>query len=178
MLLCAAQAAPAQLRRLTAHDCAAGSYKADFTVTSGANTVRIPFTSFSNKWSSSTGEPTVKCSADKKVCPTAHSLATLGSVGVWAEGFAGDFHLELTAIRAYVGGPAPGPAPGPASPGVDLWTVKSNTKWRVTNDPVMGGRSHSTIKVDTAKGVAVFEGEVKIVPKLKAPVSRNISVRV
>ena len=79
-----------------------GSYKADFVVTAGANTVRIPFTSFSNKWSSSTGEPTVKCTPEnKRVCPTAHSLATIGAVGVWAEGYAGQFHLELTAIRAY-----------------------------------------------------------------------------
>jgi len=62
-----------------------GSYKADFVVTQGPNLVRIPFTSFSNKWSSSTGEPTVKCSPEhKSVCPTAHSLSTLGSVGVWA----------------------------------------------------------------------------------------------
>ena len=61
-----------------------GSYKADFVVTAGANTVRIPFTSFSNKWSPSTGEPTVKCTPeDKQVCPTAHSLATIGAIGVW-----------------------------------------------------------------------------------------------
>lgn len=137
-----------------------GSYKADFVVTQGPNTVRIPFTSFSNKWSSSTGEPTVKCSPEhKSVCPTPHSLATLGSVGVWAEGYAGQFHLEITAIRAYLGGspgPAPGPAPAPA-PGVDLWTVESKTLWHLTNDPVMGGRSHSTIHVDAANEVAVFE---------------------
>ena len=151
-----------------------GSFKADFTVTPGANTVRVPFSSFSNKWSSSTGEPTVKCSAENKhVCPTAHSLATIGAIGVWAEGYAGQFHLELTAIRAYVGGSPPGPAPGPPAPGpppgVNLWTVRSNTPWHLTNDPVMGGQSHSTIKVDTANQVAVFEGECKIVPKLKAP---------
>ena len=95
-----------------------GSYKADFVVTAGANTVRIPFTSFSNKWSPSTGEPTVKCTPeDKQVCPTAHSLATIGAIGVWAEGHAGQFHLEITAIRAYLGGsspPGPSPGPGPA----------------------------------------------------------------
>ena len=113
-----------------------GSYKADFNVTDGHNVVRIPFTSFSNKWSSSTGEPTVRCTPEhKEVCPNAHALATIGSIGIWAEGHAGQFHLELESISAYLGGaPAPGPAPAPSTPGIDLWTVKSNTPWRITNE--------------------------------------------
>ena len=132
-----------------------GSYKADFNVTDGhskgsrslraafatskkrcTDVVRIPFTSFSNKWSSSTGEPTVRCTPEhKEVCPNAHALATIGSIGIWAEGHAGQFHLELESISAYLGGaPAPGPGPAPSTPGIDLWTVKSNTPWRITNE--------------------------------------------
>lgn len=81
-----------------------GSYKADFTVasTSSASVVYIPFTSFSNKWSASTGEPTTKCSDDKKVCPTADSLKHIGSIGIWGEGVAGSFHLEISEINAVV----------------------------------------------------------------------------
>ena len=39
-------------------------------------------------------------------------------------------------------------------------------KWEAVNDPVMGGQSNSTFTV--AGGVGVFDGEVKIVPALKA----------
>jgi hypothetical protein len=37
------------------------------------------------------------------------------------------------------------------------------------NDPVMGGVSHATFKVNTQAGTASFTGDCKIVPKLKAP---------
>jgi hypothetical protein len=39
--------------------------------------------------------------------------------------------------------------------------------WRANNDPVMGGRSYSTVKVEN--GVLNFTGACKIVPALKAP---------
>jgi hypothetical protein len=39
--------------------------------------------------------------------------------------------------------------------------------WRETNDPVMGGKSVGTFKVED--GVGVFDGECAIVPALKAP---------
>ena len=42
------------------------------------------------------------------------------------------------------------------------------TTWRVTNDPVMGGLSHSSFHVDRKNATGLFTGEVKIVPKLKA----------
>ena len=50
-----------------------GSYKADFVVPNSgrAESIFIPFSSFSNQWSPSTGEPTKKCSEHKEVCPTA-----------------------------------------------------------------------------------------------------------
>jgi len=45
----------------------------------------------------------------------------------------------------------------------------SEHKWAAVNDPVMGGQSFSTISVDTTAEKAVWEGQVKIVPFLKAP---------
>merc|ERR1712100_29319 len=41
-------------------------------------------------------------------------------------------------------------------------------KWTAVNDPVMGGQSTSTFKVDAKRGVGIFAGEVKIVPFLHA----------
>jgi hypothetical protein len=90
-----------------------GSFKADFEVVSDGKVrdVFIPFTSFSNKWSSSTGEPTTACSsAHPEVCPTVKSLSAIGAVGIWAEGVAGQFHVEILKIEANAAGP-PGPAP-------------------------------------------------------------------
>ena len=80
-----------------------GSFKADFEVISDGKVrdVFIPFSSFSNKWSASTGEPTTACSsAHPEVCPTAKSLSEIGAVGIWAEGVAGQFHVELLKISA------------------------------------------------------------------------------
>jgi hypothetical protein len=41
--------------------------------------------------------------------------------------------------------------------------------WRLTNDPVMGGRSHSTWSIDKDSKIAKWDGAVEIVPSLKAP---------
>jgi hypothetical protein len=40
-------------------------------------------------------------------------------------------------------------------------------EWRANNDPVMGGQSYSTVKVEN--NILNFTGACKIVPKLKAP---------
>merc|ERR1719183_2317729 len=85
-----------------------GSYKADFTVPNDGqyHAIYIPFTAFSNQWSAATGEPTTKCSPKhKEVCPNTKALKTLGSVGVWAEGAAGDFHLVVKSIAAVAQAP-------------------------------------------------------------------------
>ena len=90
------------------------SMKADFVVppTEGDDfaTVKVPFNKFSVDWSDYTGEcdtkdPTgeqhVCCSAaNPEVCPTAQHLATVTSLGVWAEGVEGDFHIEIQSIGA------------------------------------------------------------------------------
>ena len=61
-----------------------------------------------------------------------------------------------------------GAAPAGAAPGVALFEFTNASKpWVVTDDPVMGGVSHSTFTVEG--GVGVWVGEVKIVPFLHAP---------
>lgn len=42
-------------------------------------------------------------------------------------------------------------------------------EWRTMNDPVMGGRSTSSVTVDEDDGIAHFEGKCAIVPFLHAP---------
>jgi len=89
-----------------------GSFKAGFTV-SGTEwqTVKIPFSAFSYDWSDYTGRCDTKdprngtqhvcCSAEHpEVCPTSDSLSAITSVAVWAEGVAGDFHIEIKSIGA------------------------------------------------------------------------------
>merc|ERR1712137_654654 len=46
------------------------SFKAnlDIPVTDDFITISVPFSEFSNKWSSATGEATVKCADDESVC--------------------------------------------------------------------------------------------------------------
>lgn len=51
---------------------------------------------------------------------------------------------------------------------VDFKGTKGAThEWRANNDPVMGGQSYSTVKVENQ--MLNFTGACKIVPKLKAP---------
>jgi hypothetical protein len=55
-----------------------------------------------------------------------------------------------------------------APAGVTLFEFTDSSKpWQVTDDPVMGGVSHSNFSV--VDGVGIWAGEVKIVPYLKAP---------
>merc|ERR1711871_799772 len=76
------------------------SFKADFNVTAGSTVATIPFNSFSNKWSSATGEPT------KKSPPTAKNLRDISQLQIWAEGVKGPFNLQIKEIRASNGAPA------------------------------------------------------------------------
>ena len=62
--------------------------------------VSVPFTSFSNNWSSYTGEPIVKCSDDESVCPTEKDKAKIQQLGLWAEGVEGDFNLSFLGFYA------------------------------------------------------------------------------
>merc|ERR1712137_1201485 len=53
-----------------------GCFKQKFSVPAGSEftEVKIPFSSFSDKWSSATGEQTTTCAQSKDVCPTASKL--------------------------------------------------------------------------------------------------------
>lgn len=79
-----------------------GCFKAKFSVPAGDawSTIRIPFSSFSDKWSPATGEQTTTCAADAEVCPTKKALAGVKRIELWAEGADGKVHLEIKSIRA------------------------------------------------------------------------------
>jgi len=79
-----------------------GCYKTKFTVPAGYEfvPVRIPFSSFSDLWSPSTGEQTKSCAEDKSACPTAQRLSSISRFEVWAEGADGDVRLEVQSISA------------------------------------------------------------------------------
>ena len=77
-------------------------FKADFEMKSTGEweEIAIPFSSFSNNWSSYTGEPITSCPADPSVCPTEKNLRDISQIGFWMEGAEGDFFFELASVRA------------------------------------------------------------------------------
>jgi len=79
-----------------------GQYKAnvEIPVSEEFQTVTIPFTDFTYKWSDTTGEPTVKCADDASVCPEAKYLKTPKQLAIMAEGVEGSFHLEVKSLTA------------------------------------------------------------------------------
>lgn len=92
------------------------SYKANFNVTSSEwQWIAIPFTKFSNDWSSFTGDCFTKDPNGKQhyccdksgespskssVCASTKKLKDISQIGLWTEGHAGDFHLEVERIGA------------------------------------------------------------------------------
>jgi apolipoprotein D and lipocalin family protein len=79
-----------------------GCYKEKFSVPAGDDfvDVKIPFNTFSDKWSSATGEQTTTCADDADVCLTANKLAKIQMVELWGEGAGGKVHLEVNSISA------------------------------------------------------------------------------
>lgn len=79
-----------------------GCFKNKFTVPAGSDfvDVKIPFNSFSDKWSSATGEQTTTCADDASVCPTAAKLKKIQRVEFWGEGALGKLHLEVQSVSA------------------------------------------------------------------------------
>merc|ERR1711862_97373 len=55
---------------------------------------------FSDKWSSATGEQTTTCADDASVCPTADKLKKIQRVEFWGEGASGKLYLEVQSISA------------------------------------------------------------------------------
>ena len=87
------------------------SFKANFNITgTDWTTVAIPFSQFSKDWSPYTGNCDTKdptgvqhhccSSAHPEVCPTKRNLHDIMELGLWTEGVAGDFHLEVQWIGA------------------------------------------------------------------------------
>lgn len=79
-----------------------GCFKARFNVSasSGWTKVRIPFRSFSDKWSSYTGDQVKTCKQDKSVCPTAKKLSKIQAIGFWGEGVEGKVNLQIKSVEA------------------------------------------------------------------------------
>merc|ERR1712076_215262 len=79
-----------------------GCFKQKFTVPAGSDFVyiKLPFNTFSDKWSSATGEQTTTCADDANVCPTAAKLKKIQRVEFWAEGASGKLHLEVQSVSA------------------------------------------------------------------------------
>merc|ERR1711953_1543031 len=79
-----------------------GCFKNKFSVPAGSEfvEVKIPFNTFSDKWSSATGEQTSTCAENKDVCPTASKLSKIQRVEFWGEGALGKLHLEIQSVSA------------------------------------------------------------------------------
>jgi len=78
--------------------CQMGTFKADLVIPASANgefqNVFLPWSAFSDKWSSFTGKHTAENP------PTASSLKSITQLQLWTEGQEGDFHVELQSVRA------------------------------------------------------------------------------
>jgi len=79
-----------------------GCFKQKFSVPAGSDfvEVKLPFNTFSDKWSSATGEHTAECAKEKDVCPTAAKLSKIQRIEFWGEGAAGKLHLEVQSVSA------------------------------------------------------------------------------
>merc|ERR1719428_2067934 len=79
-----------------------GCFKNKFSVPAGSDftEIKLPFNSFSDKWSSATGEQTTTCADSSDVCPTAKKLKSIQRVEFWGEGALGKLHLEVKGVFA------------------------------------------------------------------------------
>uniref|UniRef100_A0A7S2BYE6 Lipocalin/cytosolic fatty-acid binding domain-containing protein n=1 Tax=Florenciella parvula TaxID=236787 RepID=A0A7S2BYE6_9STRA len=81
-----------------------GCFKADFTIPESDDfaEVYIPFSSFTDKWDSATGDATTTCAEDPDVCPTADLLKKIQYIEVWAEGVDGVINVDVAGVSARV----------------------------------------------------------------------------
>jgi lipocalin len=79
-----------------------GGFKTHFAAPTGSSfqDIVLPFTSFSDCNSDSTGEPKKQCNDNKSVCPDKKTLEDIETISIWAEGAAGKVHLEIESISA------------------------------------------------------------------------------
>jgi len=76
-------------------------YKTNIAVSSTPTTIVMPFNTFTDKWSDSTGEPITTCQQNSRYCPSAYYLQHPRTFSIWAEGKAGDIELHIQNITAY-----------------------------------------------------------------------------
>jgi len=142
------------------HFMQSGVYTANFTMTKVMEDHFVPWSAFECTW------------RGQKVswCPELNSqLREINSIGLgtFFPGKAGPFNVEIESLSA---GAAPMAAPALDSAShIDLVTFdgKAPHKWHSENDPVMGGRSSSSIAL--AGAYADYKGATRIVPSLNAP---------
>jgi hypothetical protein len=135
--------------RVSGYSCASGGslpfsggcFKSRFDIPAGQDfaEVHVPFSSFSDHWSSATGDQTIKCSDDPSVCPSEHDLKHIRWIEVWGEGVAGDVHLEVNSIYAqYIQTDFKSKRSTPDIPLITFDGEPSTTyRFEQTNDPVM-----------------------------------------
>jgi len=137
---------------------------------SGFQTVDLPFDQFTDKWDAGTGDAVVTCAENKEFCPDEASKKDLFAIAVWGEGVEGEVDLEIQSVAAY-GCHPPESDDSSDSSAADAIVIEDFSNpvhdWRTMNDPVMGGRSTSSVSV--GDGMASFEGICAIVPFLRAP---------
>lgn len=87
-------------------------YKANFSPNVGFfGAALLPFKSFTDDWSDSTGKAIKTCADDKIYCPDTKTLKNMETLSIWAEGVEGDIHLEVDSIVGYGCGTTPPPPP-------------------------------------------------------------------
>jgi hypothetical protein len=133
-----------------------GVYSANFTVTGDMDDHVVNWADFQCTWR---GEKVTWC---PDLTSQLSKIDNLG-LGTAFPGTAGPFNLEIQAISGV-----------PTVASVDAEYVelasfdgKAPHKWHSENDPVMGGRSSSTVK--TSQSYADYKGTTAIVPALGAP---------
>jgi len=128
--------------------------------------VVLPFSGFTDHWDDGTGKAITKCVDDPKGCPTQKRLQNLETLSIWGEGVEGDVNLQIKNIRATE---CKETVTSAVADSIDLATFdgKAPHKWQSENDPVMGGKSSST--VDIKESYADYQGSTRIVPQLGAP---------
>ena len=152
--------------------------------TTDFQTVKLPFNMFTDKWDAGTGDAVVTCAENKEYCPQEEDKKSLYSIAVWGEGVEGKVDLEIQSVAAY-GCKGSGAMEGNnvdriketeeeeevSVAGSDSVVIEDfanpSHKWKTMNDPVMGGKSDSSVSV--SDGIAKFEGTCAIVPFLHAP---------
>ena len=129
-------------------------FKASFSIDDGEefSEVRIPFNTFSSEWDPATGDQTVTCAEDPKVCPTSDDLGRIRRIELWAEGAEGDARIEVKSISAGQSKQRHVMNSGIKSPALEIPLVtfdgepSTSFEFQQTNDPVMVSFTYIQLK--------------------------------